>query len=47
MSPKQKSDGLTVDQGDYVVPNITIKELLDVIPWALGSYNILLRPDLV
>jgi len=32
MSSKQKSDGLAVDQGDYVVPNITIKELLDIIP---------------
>jgi len=36
MSSKQKSDGFAVNQGDYVVPNITIKELLEAIPWVLG-----------
>lgn len=32
MAPKEKTDGLTVDQGVFVVPDITIKELLDAIP---------------
>ncbi|KXN88222.1 Delta(12) fatty acid desaturase [Leucoagaricus sp. SymC.cos] len=32
MAPKQKTDGLTVEQGTFIVPDITIKELLDTIP---------------
>ena len=35
---KQKSDGSAVAQSDFVVPNITTKELLDAIPWVLDSY---------
>lgn len=32
MAPKQKTDGLTVEQGVFVVPDVSIKELLDAIP---------------
>jgi omega-6 fatty acid desaturase (delta-12 desaturase) len=32
MAPKQKTDDLTVEQGVFVVPDITIKELLDTVP---------------
>lgn len=32
MAPKEKTGGLTVEQGTFVVPDITIKELLGAIP---------------
>ncbi|EKM79425.1 hypothetical protein AGABI1DRAFT_113988 [Agaricus bisporus var. burnettii JB137-S8] len=32
MAPKQKTEGLTVEQGVFVVPDVSIKELLDAIP---------------
>jgi omega-6 fatty acid desaturase (delta-12 desaturase) len=34
MAPKQKEGGLTVEQGVFVVPDLSIKELLDAIPCA-------------
>lgn len=32
MAPKEKTGDLTVEQGTFVVPDITIKELLGAIP---------------